>query len=72
MRIIEKSEIEKLVSLLTRIRKEYVTPFKQSKLYLPYMFWNRSGSEQSTMYQTLYVTPALLAEAEKLVVETTL
>jgi hypothetical protein len=66
MRIIEKTEIDKLVSLLTRIRKEYVTPFKPSRLYPPYYFWNRSGTEQSKMYPTLYVTPKLLEEAQQM------
>lgn len=70
MRIISKNEIEKLASLLDRIRKEYVTPFKRSNSYPKYMFWNRAGTEQSTMYQTVYATPALLAEAEKLLPQT--
>ena len=72
MRIVEKYEIEKLVSLLERIRKEQVTPFKPSKLYPKYWFWNRADNEQSKMYQTIYVTPALLAEAQKLIPETAL
>lgn len=73
MRIIEKHEIDKLVVVLVRIRKRYVTPFKPSTLFPPYLFWNRSGSEQSKMYPTMYVTPALLEEAQKIAnAETTL
>jgi hypothetical protein len=72
MRIVEKYEIAKLVSLLERIRKEHVTPFKPSKLYPKYWFWNRADNEQSKMHQTIYVTPALLAEAQKLIPETAL
>ena len=72
MRIVEKSEIEKLISLLERIRKEYVQKFQPSRLYPKYMFWNAAGTEQSKMYQTIYVTPALLEEAEKQIPETTL
>lgn len=69
MRIVNKSEIGKLVSLLERIRKEHVIPFKPSRLYPKYMYWNRADNEQSKMYQTIYATPALLAEAEKLLPE---
>jgi hypothetical protein len=72
MRIVAKNEIAKLVTLLTHIRKEQVTPFKPSRLYPKYMFWNRADNEQSKMYQTIYATPALLAEAEKLLIETAL
>jgi hypothetical protein len=72
MRIVERSEIGKLVTLLGRIKKEYVQNFKPSRLYPKYMYWNAAGTEQSKMYQTIYVTPALLAEAEKQVPETTL
>jgi hypothetical protein len=72
MRIVEKYEIGKLASLLERIRKEQVTPFKPSRLYPKYWFWNRADNEHSKMYQTIYVTPALLTEAQKLVPEPTL
>jgi hypothetical protein len=67
MRIVEKYEIDKLVRLLEKIGKRYIPPFKQSALYPDYMFWSQSGSEQSKMYKTIYATPALLAEAEKLI-----
>jgi hypothetical protein len=69
MRIVAKSEIGKLVSLLERIQKEYVAKFRPSRLYPQYMYWNAAGTEQSAMYQTIYATPALLAEAEKLLSE---
>ncbi len=69
MRIVGKDEIGKLVSLMERIRKEQVTPFKPSKLYPEYWFWNRADNEQSKMYQTIYATPALLAEAEEVLNE---
>jgi len=46
--------------------KGHVAAFKQSALYPNYMFWNAAGNEQSEMYQTVYATPALLAEAEEL------
>jgi hypothetical protein len=72
MRIVGKDETSKLVSLMVRIRKEQVTPFKPSRLYPKYWYWNRANNEQSRMYQTIYATPALLAEAEKLVNETAL
>jgi hypothetical protein len=72
MRIVGRNEIDKLVKLLERIRKEHVTPFKQSRLYPKYMFWNRADNEQSKMYQTIYATPALLADAEKQLTETAL
>jgi hypothetical protein len=64
MRIVQKHEIGKLVSLLRGIAKEQITGFHKSSLYPPYLFWNATGSEQSKMYTTIYVTPALLAEAE--------
>jgi hypothetical protein len=66
MRIVERHEIEKLAALVERIQKRQVTSFKPSKLYPKYMFWNRANNEQSKMYQTIYVTPALLTEAKKL------
>lgn len=69
MRIVGRNEIGKLVSLLTHIRKMHVKPFQQSRLYPKYMYWNRADNEQSKMYPTIYATPALLAEAEKLVPE---
>jgi hypothetical protein len=72
MRIVSKNEIGKLVSLLERVRKEYATKFHPSRLYPKYMFWNAAGTEQSKMYQTIYVTPTLLAEAQKLLPEPTL
>jgi hypothetical protein len=71
MRIVAKNEIEKFISLIVRIRKEQVVPFKPSRLYPEYMFWNRSGSEQSKMYP-VYATPAPLVEAEELIPETAL
>jgi hypothetical protein len=67
MRIVSKNEIEKLARLVRHNRKEHVQGFQQSRLYPPYHFWNATGSERSPMYQTIYVTPKLLAEAEAMV-----
>lgn len=65
MRIVGREEIEKLASLLLKIRKGYVPPFKPSRLYPPYLFWNKSGTEGSKMYPSMYVTPTLMADAQK-------